>query len=470
MTIQTHRVRPRALGLALAALAFFMSISEPAQAGSFTNTGALTTARSQGHTATLLPSGKVLVAGGWQIDNAGNYDYLASAELYDPATGTWTATGDLAGPRTFHTATLLSDGRVLVAGGKTRGADGYGQSIATAELYDPATGIWTPTGDMTGPHAEHKAALLPGGRVLVAGGWGDGLDGRELSTARAELYDPATGIWTATGSLRLGRTFDHTATLLLGGNVLVTGGISKLAVRSAELYDFLTGTWTATGSMTVARYIHTAVLLQNGMVLVVGGVSNSGINPYKSAERYDPLAGTWAATGAMSVGRVFHTTTLLADGKVLVAGGTEDLVTPHFTSELYDPAAGTWSIDGPMITGRYFHTATLLADGRVLFVGGKSGYDDVVTRDTAELYDPGAVSVTAIRLTDATRLPNGAFQFGFTNRPGGSFSVYAAADPSVPLTNWTALGGVPEISPGQFQFTDPQAAGSSMRFYRVLSP
>jgi WD40 repeat protein len=215
------------------------------------------------HTATLLPNGKVLIAAGI---NSGN-DPEASAELYDPATGKWTATGSLATGRFFHTATLLLNGKVLVAGGGSPGT--------SAELFDPASGTWAATGNLTTPRVRHTATLLSSGKVLVTGG-SDG------PTNTAELYDPATGKWTATGSLAIGRYF-HTATLLPDGNVLVAGGNG--ADTSAELYDVAKGTWPATGTLNRTHTQHTATLLSNGSVLIAGS-GDGDLADTKSAELY----------------------------------------------------------------------------------------------------------------------------------------------------------------------------------------
>jgi len=235
----------------------------PAQAtGVWTATGSMATAR-YGHTATLLPNGQVLVTGG----NNFTTGYLASAELYDPATGVWTTTGSLANARNHHPATLLPNGQVLVAGGAASGVFGMTNFFASAELYDPATGVWTATGSMDGGRGGHTATLLSSGKVLVAGGF------NTVELSSAELYDPATGVWTATGSMANGRGF-HTATLLQNGQVLVVGGSQEGNIApGAELYDPATGMWTATSSMGTARYLHTATLLPNGQVLVSGGHS-----------------------------------------------------------------------------------------------------------------------------------------------------------------------------------------------------
>ncbi|XXF80164.1 kelch repeat-containing protein [Myxococcaceae bacterium GXIMD 01537] len=346
-------------------------------------TGSFSTQRVT-HTATLLPNGKVLVAGGYQTVQQGglvNFIYLASAELYDPATGTWGATGSMTEPRRDHTATLLPGGKVLVAGGYEY-TDG---DLATAELYDPATGTWSATGSMTEPRRDHTATLLPDGKVLAVGGVNDN---NEI-LATAELYDPATGTWSLTGSLVLARA-QQTATLLPNGKVLIVGGTTPNdTIALAEVYDPATGTFSAAGSMSVPRRRHTTTLLANGKVLVAGGraAGSSGIGSYSSAEVYDPATSTWSATGAMSVIRVFHTATLLANGKVLVTGGTSG---GGLTSaEVYDPATGTWSTAGSMSVARSAHVAVRLANGQVLVMGGVNGLYNNIPLET-ELYACGA--------------------------------------------------------------------------------
>jgi N-acetylneuraminic acid mutarotase len=186
-------------------------------AGVFTSTGSLNTAREE-HTATLLPNGKVLVAAGYDGYSWVSSDLLASAELYDPSTGNWSPTGSLNTARSGHTATLLPSGQALIVGGYNIDAYSNAVELASAELYDPATGIWTPTGNLTDARHYHTATLLPNGQVLVAGG----LDEFGIS-ASAELYDPATGVWTPTGSLTDVRV-NHTATLMANGLDLVAGG------------------------------------------------------------------------------------------------------------------------------------------------------------------------------------------------------------------------------------------------------
>jgi large repetitive protein len=248
-----------ALAVGLAALALNLSVIPEAKAASWVTTGPLTVARS-GHTATLLPNGKVLVAGGY------NGSYLSTTELYDPATGTWTATGAMNTAHEFHTATLLPNGKVLVAGGYNGGYKDL--PLSSAELYDPASGTWTTIGSMHNSRGHHTATLLPSGKVLVAAGQGGIAD-----VPYAELYDPASGTWTATGALVTGHS-SHTATLLANGKVLVAGGYNN---STAELYDPASGTWAATGSLITARSSHTATLLPSGKVLVTGGESSMAV-------------------------------------------------------------------------------------------------------------------------------------------------------------------------------------------------
>jgi hypothetical protein len=313
------------------------------------------------HTAVLLDSGKVLVAGGFN----------ATTELYDPATGTWARTGDALAAHRYHTMTKLPDGRVLIAGGGKCPITG-----ATAEVYDPGTGRWRPTGSLLTDRTHHAAVLLPSGKVLVMGG--EDASGGPLSTA--ELYDPATGTWTYTGSMSTARE-DHTATLLPDGRVLVTGGGNGGGhLQSAELYDPATGTWMPTLSMGAPRRFHTATLLPSGKVLVVGGGIDNVFSA--SAELYDPTTDTWAATDSMATPRRYHTATLLASGKVLVAGGYHEYTGILTSSELYDPATESWSPTVSMNVDRYSHTATLLPDGRVLAVAGVSNHG----QSTAEWY------------------------------------------------------------------------------------
>ena len=339
-----------------------------AEAGTWSSAGSMHDPR-EGHTATLLSNGKLLIAGGCAGEN-GNSLGLASAELYDPATGTWTLTGSMTTARVGPTATLLPGGAVLVAGGIE-----VDQQIllGSAELYDPTTGSWTATGSLNIARQLHTATLLPGGKILVVGG--------SFGDPSAELYDPATGTWTLTGSVTIARV-EHTATLLASGKVLVVGGTSfGGSVASAELYDPGTGTWALADSNITARATHTATLLAGGEVFVAGGLSPSRDSALSSAELYEPANG-WRLTGSMVDARFYHTATLLPSGEVLVAGGTNNAV-DFASAELYNPATGTWQSTAPMLSVRWLHTASLLPDGRVLVTGGMEGGSPLAS---AELY------------------------------------------------------------------------------------
>jgi hypothetical protein len=262
----------------------------------------------------------------------------------------------------MHTATLLDNGEVLVAGGLDVSA------LASSEIYDPNSGTWNPTGDMNDARYNHTATLLNNGKVLVAGGHGGyGSPGLLTST---ELYDPDSGTWSITGSMNVARQY-HTATLLDKGKVLVAGGSTPDSSQSssAELYDPNTGTWSNTGSMSGARFYHTATLLDNGKVLVAGEgyTTPPGLT---TAELYDPNSGSWAIASDMNTSRVNHTDTLLSSGKVLVTGGNNVSSGILASAELYDPDTDEWETIGNMNSVRYAHTATLLNNDTVLVAGG----------------------------------------------------------------------------------------------------
>ena len=307
--------------------------------GKFSATASMSVARP-GATATLLADGKVLVAGGCCHASSN----LSSAELYDPGTGTWSPTGSMVHPRSYHTATSLPDGEVLVAGGACNGTAygcDSGSSLvnqSSAELYDPATGTWSATGSMRAGRDLATATLLKNGKVLVAGGFNNCDDDFCSDLAESELYDPATGTWARTGNLPT-PVEQQTATLLDGGLVLVAGGLNEGGFgrggisAGAALYDAATGTWTATSPMPAAHYGQSASLLKNGWVLVEGGQS-------AAAEVYEPARGIWVEPGALSTPRTGASATVLADGNVLVAGGNGPNGLPQSTAEVYVTGPG----------------------------------------------------------------------------------------------------------------------------------
>ena len=365
--------------LALLAIGLIASTSTPATAGSsgaWTKTGSLNIAR-QIETATLLPNGQVLVAGGADY----NWNGYSSAELYNPASGKWTFAASMSSPRLYHTATLLSNGQVLVVGGSSSLAGWPPPALASAELYNPSTGAWVTTGSLKTGRWGHMAALLSNGKVLVVGGEITG----GAYTPSAELYDPSTGKWTSTGSLVVTR-YAFQATSLQNGKALVAGGYAATGglLVEAELYDSSTGKWTTTGSLNDGRAGFTQTLLSNGQVLAAGGNDgNAPLHGYAtSAELYALSTGKWTGTGSLNVARDNHTATLLANGEVLVAGGTNYNGTLS-EAELYNSFTAVWTTTGRMNTARAGQTATLLQNGQVLVVGGNTG-----TVTTAELYTP----------------------------------------------------------------------------------
>ena len=345
-------VRAVLVVLVLAGLPLLGSAGAQAQTtpqGSWELTGSLTTPRFD-HTLTLLANGKVLAAAG-RTSPAGTV--FNTAEVYDPITETWTPTGPMNDYRWAHTATLLPDGRVLVAGGFGGVPTGTGNNdqpvVNTAEIYDPATNTWTATGSMNVRRALHTATLLPNGQVLVAGGrWCPNAPPATCNftfrTATAELYNPATGTWTPTGSMNEAR---HTtaSVLLPDGRVLVPAGFTNAGNGfNGDIYNVATGTWTLTSNMNFARARQGAMLLQDGRVMVVGGFPAT-----QTTEVYNPAINDWdfAAPLTSTGNRFNYAYTVMPNGKVLVASGIAAGAPVRNTDE-YDPATNTWTPEAPM--------------------------------------------------------------------------------------------------------------------------
>jgi N-acetylneuraminic acid mutarotase len=432
---------------------FLAAAVQTVKSANFTNTGSLNIARVW-HTATLLNNGQVLVAGG--LNGGGK---LSSTELYDPVSGMWILTNAMHVTRVFHTATLLTNGQVLVVGGYNN-TSGF---LSSVELYYPSNGTWKTTNSMHIPREGHTATLLTNGKILVAGGYYTNTpSGASIALSSAELYDPATGTWTVTGALNTARG-GHTATLLLNGQVLIVGGVIasnylSVPISSAELYDPTNETWMViTNFIEIARYNHTATLLTNGQVLIAGGQGISYPFPINS-ELYDPASKTWTNNGPMNTAREYHTATLLSNGQVLVAGG--DYLTNLSSAEIFDPSNGTWIYTGAMTTPRDYHSATLLTNGLVLIAGGEDNNGNILS--SAELYYSTNQTMSPF-ISAPTMLPSGQFQFSFDTVTGANYAVECSTN----LTQWfplVTLGGIGV----PLTLIDPSAAGSQQRFYRII--
>lgn len=340
------------------------------------------------HTSTLLPNGKVLVTGGYR-DNGTTSEVFDTAELYDSSTGRWATTGNMNAMRYVHTASVLANGKVLVVGGLASNRNNISM-LNSAELYDPITGHWSLTGNITVARYWHTMSILTNGKVLITGGV-DVIVGNTKPSNTAELYDPSTGSWTMTGNMTTAR-HSHAACALANGKILVVGGASydgtdTVSLNSAELYDPLTGSWTMINNLTFSRYRHTAFTLSDGKVLVAGGsatnVNNENLS--NTVELYDPLTQLWSLTGNITNGRFFHAGSLLPNGMVLLSGGVPltGYTSPILnTVEVYNPSTKGWTMTGNM-TGRFWHGASTLANGKVLVSGGYNGFS---MYRNAELY------------------------------------------------------------------------------------
>jgi N-acetylneuraminic acid mutarotase len=522
--------------------------------GAFTPTGSMHTARS-GHIATLLADGKVLVAGGGCNPggghcNAGSFlDNLTSAELYNPKTGTWAVTGSMHFERQFFAATLINDGDVLVAGGFSSCDDDFCSDARQAELYNPKTGTWAVTGSMHKAREQFTATLLTNGMVLVAGGLNEGgFNDNQKAYAEAELYDPKKGTWTVTGSMSEPR-YGQAAVLLPGtGWVLATGGSSD---SSSEVFQPALGRWVPTGSMSTPRTDLTATVLSNGNVLATGGIGNDGsaqataevyqnspgplvaINPGSLSfggqqvgttgpvqhvtvtndgttnldvsgvaitgddpgdfvakdtcvvlvpgsscsvkVQFAPTAidvrqatvavaddapgspqgfavngygrgpGSWTPTGSLAIRRDGAAATLLGNGDVLVAGGENEISQGSLSdAELYDPSTGTFSQTGSLNVARDLVAGALLSDGDVLVVGGISNVPSALS--SAELYDPATGSWTlttpmnaaSYRLTPTVLTDGDVLVTGFPDSPPEVYDPVAAT--------WTDTGPLPTLN------------------------
>jgi hypothetical protein len=362
------------------------------------------------HTATLLLDGKVLVAGGAPLTRR--------AEIYDPSTDTFSSAGDLGTAREQHTATLLPNGEVLIVGG-----NGGSPHLTTAEIFNPATRTFATTGSLAIGRSGHTATLLTDGRVLIAGGT------TQTAQVSAEIYDPTARTFSRVGNM-IAAHYRGTATRLRDGKVLIAG-----ASRRAEIFDPITSTFSPTGDMVDGRNgEHRAVSLPDGRVLVAGGTTNEG-GAVATAELYDPASGVFSTTGSMVEGHFLGTAEALPDGSVLVIAGYGSGSAPDKTVERYDPSTGAFVHSGFVTVPRTRHASVVLRTGEVLVVGGQS------SSSTAEVaafpgpfvdLGPPVVNVGADRFVDANRVAIGSFTLSASVASGGfapvSFKWLSGAD------------------------------------------
>ena len=341
--------------------------------GKVTPAPPLTDAR-QHHTATLLSDGRVLVLGGRGSDALST---LGSCELFDPKKNRWSKCAPLGVPRSHHAATLLQDGRVLVTGGTTHeSVDGKNRFVALAsvEVYDAKKNAWTALAPMTDARNGHTATLLNDGTVLVVGGARE----QRVHLATVERFDPKTNTWKVEKPLDLPRWL-HAAVLDGDGDVIIVGGRSNaaeqgkgpgLSIGDVERFDAKTGAWSALPAMTEPRQ-RTAVLAQGKELIVIGGQTGTSSTNY--AERWSPGLAEWKHfENHLSMSLSSHTGTLLPSGDVVVIGGEPPNEVDSHRVQRWVAKTGTWCLAGALATGRKLHTATLLKDGRILVVGGTS--------------------------------------------------------------------------------------------------
>lgn len=320
--------------------------------------------------ATVLLDGRVFLSGG--ADGTS----VEALEIFDPGNATWTSAGTITYGRFAHTADLLGDGRVLLAGGILS----TGVSVPSYLIVDPVTGGMQEAPMMYTARSGHTSAKLATGEVLVCGGFVPTLTLNECERYVPDDTGASPGDWIPAAAMVLPRSV-HTATTLEDGSVLVVGGNDGAAMASSERYEPQTDAWMSQGDLLRARFYHTATRLPDGRVLVTGGQDSNTIAEgcLDSAEIYNPSSGNWKNVAPMSLPRCFATATLLPSGYVLVSGGRSG-DEYHFSAELFDPASESWHTASNLAQRQASHAAVLVGDEVILIGGWRNGAQSLTQR------------------------------------------------------------------------------------------
>jgi hypothetical protein len=398
------------------------------EVGDFTRGFNLSNPRFIHRTAKLL-DGRVLIIGG-QAQNQPSSVITTSVDIFDPADNSITPAGPMTVPRWSHAATTLADGRVLVTGGRTASTPAAGVVLATAEIYDPATNTWNETaGPMNVARRSHSSTLLANGKVLIAGGGNSVSTFTQQPIQSAELFDPATGMFTLIGNM-ITRRSGHSANELDDGTVLLSGGSSGTGTffptNASETFDPVSNTFTSTGDMNYSHLAQIPGKLRDGRIVQGSSYYNPTNNSTggiitDESEIYDPATRTWTPIDPMIKKRIDIGAQGLLDGTLLIAGGVSTKVGPgnltffQNTSEVYDPESGGWKLSGIMSTGRDEFSGLRLDDGRVVISGGFVS-PGAVLLNSVEIYTPGLSQQIKGLLNVIADLPDSAFQGGHGGR------------------------------------------------------
>jgi streptogramin lyase len=453
------------LRTALVVAAFLLTIgAETAVAmpiGAWSPGADLSTGRSA-HGAVTLSDGRVLVVGG---NNGQSTGHEQTGDVYDPSQNDWTLTGPMVRGRQDQDgviAALLPNGKVLAAGGDYTGRCPFSGTFGTAELFDPSTNTWSATGSMLNVRQSPAWSVLPDGRVFVTGGFFATCTSSVLATS--EIYDPATGAWSSAASMPMPRAGADAVTLG-DGRVLVVGGCTlqcsnPTLSQTAQIYDPTSNSWSIAASMGSNHYGGVVIALDDGRVLAAGGNDGGGPLSYAGTEAYDPTTDSWAPLGPMITPRSSMTRrgVRLADGRVLVAGGFTALGGGNYTSraEIFDPASNQWSAAGRLSRVRIAHSATILPDGRVIVAGGGGNENGI--ESSAEIFDLNGQDTVPPETTIDCCLPDPTPTFGFTSsEPDSTFECRVDSDP------FAACSG-----PGQDHTPPPLPAGPHVFEVRAI--